>query len=208
MFLVGLLTDRFGCRPALLLVVALVSLFGATTSFTQSFEAFLAARFLTALGAIGVLVILTTFMMEIVGGHWTSVVGLGLEYFSALAWLTLGLLANFLRHWRHLLLVTSLPGLAIILLLMYFMPESPRWLMTVGRQEEAEKAVRKAATANRRVLPKGWTLEVEKKPLSQLDEKVSCLEMFRYDVLCKDKKSRTKSWHILFADTPSFVARR
>ena len=117
--------------------------------------------------------------MEVVGGPWTSVVGLGLEYFWAMAWLTLGLLAYYLRDWRHLLLATSLPGLAILVSL-YFMPESPRWLLAVGRQEEAERVVRTAAKVNRIRLPEGWALEEEKKSPSQLDEKVSCLELFRW----------------------------
>ena len=43
-FLVGLLTDRFGRRPALLLVVATASLFGVATAFTANFETFLATR--------------------------------------------------------------------------------------------------------------------------------------------------------------------
>ena len=49
----GRLSDRYGRRPALLAVVTLVSAFGAATSMVSSFEAFLVARFLTALGAIG-----------------------------------------------------------------------------------------------------------------------------------------------------------
>ncbi len=77
-FLVGLLTDRLGRKPALVAVVATVGAFGAATAFAPSFPVFLVARFLTALGAIGVLVVLTTFMLEIVSGAWTSVVGIGL----------------------------------------------------------------------------------------------------------------------------------
>ena len=77
-FLVGILTDRLGRKPALVAVVATVGAFGAATAFAPSFPVFLVARFLTALGAIGVLVVLTTFMLEIVSGAWTSVVGIGL----------------------------------------------------------------------------------------------------------------------------------
>ena len=77
-FLVGILTDRLGRKPALVAVVATVGAFGAATAFAPSFPVFLVARFLTALGAIGVLVVLTTSMLEIVSGAWTSVVGIGL----------------------------------------------------------------------------------------------------------------------------------
>ena len=38
------------------------------------------------------------------------------------------------------------------------MPESPRWLNTVGRKCDAEKVVRKIASFNRNILPDDWKL--------------------------------------------------
>ncbi len=135
-------------------------------------------RFLTALGAIGVLVILTTYMLEMVGGPWCSAVGVGLEYFWALAWLSLGVIAQLVSHWRHLMLATSLPGLIMVVIL-FFVPESPRWLSTVGRREEAEVILRKAAKINRRSLPVGWKLHEEEKVATNQQEKASFFELFK-----------------------------
>ena len=55
-------------------------------------------------------------MLEICGGKWTTVVGLGLEFFWVAAWLILALMGYFIRDWRPLLTLLSIPGISGILL--------------------------------------------------------------------------------------------
>jgi hypothetical protein len=50
----------------------------------------------------------------------------------------LPIIAYYVREWRHLQLVTSVPWLLVITYY-WLIPESPRWLITVGRKEEAVK---------------------------------------------------------------------
>ncbi|XP_040935768.1 sugar transporter ERD6-like 15 isoform X4 [Gossypium hirsutum] len=45
-----------------------------------------------------------------------------------------------LVHWRTLALLATIPGL-LQLLLIFFIPESPRWLANVGREKELEAAL-------------------------------------------------------------------
>ena len=63
-----------------------------------------------------------------------------------------------LRSWRHLLTATSLPSLLAVFLI-WLVPESPKWLLAVGRTREAEEVVRSIVKENGRELPKGWKLE-------------------------------------------------
>ena len=93
----------------------------------------------------GILTVLLTFLLEIVSGRWTTLFGMGIEFFWVLGWLTLGLFSRWLPQWRRLVLVTSMPGLPVAAVLLFLMPESPRWLLTVGRRKEAERVVRRAA---------------------------------------------------------------
>ncbi|KAI4883483.1 hypothetical protein NFI96_024521 [Prochilodus magdalenae] len=72
---------------------------------------------------------------------------LGTCVFYALGYAFLPLCAYFLRSWRLLLAVLSLPGLLYIPL-WWFIPESPRWLLAKGRVQEAEDVIRAAARKN------------------------------------------------------------
>lgn len=62
--------------------------------------------------------------------------------------LTLAGFAYYLRDWHHLQLALSIPSL---LLISYYwiVPESPRWLYTVGRVDDAADVLIKAAKMNR-----------------------------------------------------------
>ncbi|XP_077403551.1 organic cation/carnitine transporter 2-like isoform X3 [Vanacampus margaritifer] len=70
----------------------------------------------------------------------------------AFGYMTLPLLAFFLRSWKMLLLALALPGF-FFLPLWWIIPESPMWLLSQGRVTEAEAIVRKAAKMNRVVAP-------------------------------------------------------
>lgn len=60
---------------------------------------------------------------------------------------SLPLIAYLARHWFTIGVITSAPG--IFLFLYYFaLPESPRWLVSVGRIDDAIKVLRKIAKVN------------------------------------------------------------
>lgn len=57
---------------------------------------------------------------------------------------------NF-RNWRTLLLITYTPSL-ILLSYFWILPESVRWLLSVGKEERAKDILRRAARVNKRKL--------------------------------------------------------
>lgn len=66
--------------------------------------------------------------------------------------MVLPLFAYFIRDWRMLLLALTVPGV-LCGALWWFIPESPRWLISQGRIKEAEVIIRKAAKINGIVAP-------------------------------------------------------
>ncbi|KAM5168284.1 organic cation/carnitine transporter 2 isoform 3-T3 [Callospermophilus lateralis] len=66
--------------------------------------------------------------------------------------MVLPLFAYFIRDWRMLLLALTVPGV-LCAALWWFIPESPRWLISQGRYKEAEVIIRKAAKINGIVAP-------------------------------------------------------
>ena len=93
------------------------------------------------------------------------------------AWLLLSLAAYHIPDWRVLQWMTSIPGFLAIVL-WWVVPESPKWLLSQGRLEEAEETIRKAAKENGKELPDTWKLKVKNERiyfviLSLIDSKIS-----------------------------------
>ena len=65
-----------------------------------------------------------------------------------------GLVAYYAQDWHILQQILS--GLVLgFLILWYFIPESPRWLLSVNRYQEAIKVLTLGSRLNRRALPEG-----------------------------------------------------
>lgn len=83
--------------------------------------------------------------MELIGTKYRDTVGIIYQIPFNLGHLSLPLFGYFLRDWNHFQLAISLPSI-IFLSYYYLLPESPRWLLTAGRDEEARKILENAAT--------------------------------------------------------------
>lgn len=86
--------------------------------------------------------------MEIIGKKHREMMSVIYQIPFNLGHFTLAVFGYFIRDWRTLQFALSIPS---VLLLSYywFVPESPRWLFTVGRLEEASVILTKAAKMNK-----------------------------------------------------------
>ncbi|KAJ8276719.1 hypothetical protein COCON_G00084710 [Conger conger] len=91
----------------------------------------------------------------------------GVCIFFAIGYMLLPLMAFFIRDWRMLLIAINVSGV-FHFFLWWFIPESPRWLLSQGRVEEAEAILRGAAKENGVTAP-----EVIFQPLQVEGEKLS-----------------------------------
>ena len=127
-----------------------------------------------------------TYMLELSGSGWNTFVGLGLNFFWVVGWLFLGALAYILINWRHLVLATSAPGLLIVFYYCILL-ESPKWLFSVGKIEEAERVSRRMAKLNGRDVPPDWNLKNNRgnTDVAENDcKKASILDLFRTPQMC------------------------
>lgn len=86
--------------------------------------------------------------MEITGVKWREVISILYQIPFNLGHLTLPGFAYFIRDWHYLQLALSLPS--VILISYYWLvPESPRWLFTVGRIDDASTVLEKSARMNK-----------------------------------------------------------
>ena len=143
----GALADKFGRRIPLVIAVTVQLIFGVSSAYAPYFWMFVVFRFVTAMATGGTMVTSFVLVMEIIGIKWRELVSVLYQIPFNLGHLTLPLFAYYLRDWHSLQFALSIPS---ILLLSYFwlVPESPRWLFTVGRMDESVAILEKAAKRN------------------------------------------------------------
>ncbi len=147
--LFGYLTDRLGRRKLFLVTLATYSIATMASAFSWSFGAFAIFRFFTGVGIGGEYAAINSAVDELIPGKVRGVTDLvvnGTFWVGA----TLGsITAMFLlaghgfapdRGWRYAFGIGGALGL-VVLILRLFVPESPRWLMLRGREDEANKIV-------------------------------------------------------------------
>ena len=99
---------------------------GILASQMPTYETYLLARVVNGSVVTSIFETYFTYVLEFVGGRWSAVMGLGVEFTWVAGLLMLSGLAWIIRDWRLLVLSFSVPSLAS-LAMVWLLPESPRW---------------------------------------------------------------------------------
>ncbi|XP_071114254.1 organic cation transporter protein-like [Haliotis cracherodii] len=151
-FVFGLASDLIGRKKTYFFNVLLHSASCIGIAFSPNMVIFNALRFIEGMANSGLYMVAYVIGMEFVGPSKRVIAGMVIDLFWCLGLFILGAAAYCLRDWHHLQLALSAPS-ALILIMWWFIPESPRWLLSRGRDAEAEQIIRKAAEVNGVDLP-------------------------------------------------------
>ncbi|XP_059568833.1 organic cation/carnitine transporter 2 [Alligator mississippiensis] len=179
-FVSGQLSDKFGRKNVLFVTMGVQTGFSFLQVFSINWEMFSVLFVLVGMGQISNYVAAFVLGTEILGKSVRIIYcTLGVCIFYAFGYMLLPLFAYFIRDWRTLLLALTLPGLLCIPL-WWVIPESPRWLISQGRFQEAEMILRKAAKINRITAPDVIFDPMEMQDLdSQVQQTYSFLDLLR-----------------------------
>jgi MFS transporter, putative metabolite:H+ symporter len=138
--LAGWAGDRFGRRASYQINLAVFGVASIAACFAPNIETLIGLRFIMGLGLGAELVVAAGTLCEFVPpayrGRWISLMGLiinsGLLISTSIGYFVIPTLG-----WRYMFAIAG-AGAVVIWLMRKKMPESPRWLESVGRMREAE----------------------------------------------------------------------
>lgn len=154
-YVFGRLADKYGRRRILLFTVALDALFSLASVFAPDFAVLLVLRFVVGLAVGGTLPVDYAMMAEFLParsrGRWLVM----LEGFWAVGTVAVAVVAwaahvwGVAEAWRIIFLATAIPAILGIGLRLWI-PESPRYLLSNGRAQEAQQVFDKVLAVNGR----------------------------------------------------------
>ncbi|CAE1142023.1 SLC22A4_5 [Acanthosepion pharaonis] len=150
MFLIGgWISDKFGRKITIASCVLTEGISALVSSQVTNAYLFLFTRFLVAIGGAGCFGTILVYVTEIISIKYRSRPPLALYFGFPIAFIFMSLIAYFIRVWRLLVILISVPFILLALLMIWIVPESPRWLMSVKRKKQAGKILNKMAEINK-----------------------------------------------------------
>ena len=154
----GAFGDRLGRRTVYLGMLVMYVIGTIFSAVPVSYELFLLARFIMGFGWMGTSSIQSVLIVELTALRWRAWAGQLIMMPVALGQMVLAAVAYKMRVWWKLQLTLAATMLALVLSF-WLVPESPRWLILQGRDDEALRVLATTARVNGRQLPEETQLK-------------------------------------------------
>ncbi|XP_066270962.1 organic cation transporter protein-like [Branchiostoma lanceolatum] len=164
----GHAADRWGRKPTLLVSLAVCYLVGIICAFSPNYATFMTCRLIIAACTMASGIVAFVMVTELVSPDKRGFVGMVIWIYWAVGYVIFAGIAYFIRTWMWLQIAITMPYLFFISF-WWLIPESPRWLISRNRHEEAAAILLDAAKVAKVTIPD----EVfhDEIPLTQTEEK-------------------------------------
>lgn len=141
----GLLADRFGRRQVFAVTLLVYGVATGASALAGGITALLVLRFFVGLGLGAELPVASTYVSEFAPARIRGRLIVILEAFWAVGWTAAALIGYFIvpaseNGWRWAFALGAIPAV-YALIVRWGLPESPRWLASRGRHEEASRII-------------------------------------------------------------------
>ncbi|OWF50931.1 organic cation transporter protein-like [Mizuhopecten yessoensis] len=143
----GQLSDIFGRKPMFLSGLLSLLVAGCVASAAPSMAVFIPFYILQGAAQTGLYLVAFTMCTELVAPQYRVMAGFMIQGFYSIGYMALSLMSYYIRHWRYIELVITLP---VVLFSVYLciLPESIRWLLSKNKIEDATTIIKNVARVN------------------------------------------------------------
>ncbi|XP_067214835.1 organic cation transporter protein-like [Linepithema humile] len=146
-WVLGFLSDRIGRLPVQAICLYAQGTMAVALYIVQSYPVFLALRGLQGVFIQGLQNSTYILSLELFPARSRTLVALIMQIFWSIGLILLAALSYVIPDWRILQLAVSVPTAATVLYI-WIIPESPRWLLAMGKLTEADMAFERIAKYN------------------------------------------------------------
>ncbi|XP_057338099.1 organic cation transporter protein-like [Microplitis mediator] len=140
--LLGIFADKYGRKKSLIIGLILQIIASPLSAVVPWFWSYLIFKYITGISVGAMYSSAYTILSEIAKNNKRKLLGAIIDSMYPMGTFTLIILAFSFQNWRHLHLGMSSLALLLVIVI-WFVPESPRWLISRGRLDEAQKIIEK-----------------------------------------------------------------
>ena len=146
--ILGPTADKFGRRKTLSLTFMSMIITNLAGAYAERYSTYVILRFICGFCMSGVILASFVLMNEVIGSSKRALVGVVTSTFFSIGIILLSFVSYHVRNWRALTIYISIAGIPLAVLNMFYLPESPRWLKSVGNVEDAMLILKHIALKN------------------------------------------------------------
>ncbi|XP_076231195.1 organic cation transporter protein isoform X2 [Calliopsis andreniformis] len=140
----GIFADKYGRKISYVIGIILLITSGPVGAVVPWYWAFMVSRIFNGASHAAIQYSAFTTLTEVASEKHRQWMGIAYNTGYATGIVIIPGVAYLLHEWRHIQLAISLPAL-LLLIHLWFMPESPRWLIAHNRRDEAKALIEKAS---------------------------------------------------------------
>lgn len=150
----GNMADKFGRKSTLMAAVAMALSFSVGGSFVTNVWQLFVLNIFVGGSSVAVYCGGFVYLEEYAPPYYRPYAGMLLQVSMSLSYLAIDWFASYGLFWRQLKFYSALPSVMALLLFLFLIPESPRWLLTKGRYSGANAILNKLFKKTLQLAPK------------------------------------------------------